>query len=519
MGFKNLMLIRRVSSASTCSRIDKLRNHNLAARAAEQNLVNGKRCFPVDCTSTEAIDNINPATGKAIGQFYISGSLEVDRAIQNSKDAFESWSQTTASERSSLIRRVGRHLRRHIHEIAKLETIDTGKSITESTFDVEAAIEACSYFSSVCYSLEGQHIPIHKDAFAYTIREPLGVCAGIGAWNFPINNLAWKALPALACGNTMVYKPSPLTPLSSAIFAELMIEVGLPPGCLNIVQGEGLVGQTFCSHPDVAKVSFTGSAETGAKVMAACAEHIKPVTLELGGKSPLIIFEDADINNAVQGALMANFLTQGEVCSNAARVYVHESIYEEFLSKVVNACQKMIIGDTMSARVKIGALISKEHLEKVQGFIDRAVGEGANILCGGVQPKLPGANADGYYLTPCVMDNCHDQMEIIQEEHFGPIMCIMKFSAEDEVVARSNNTPYGLSGGVFTRDLSRAHRIASKLNVGTFTINTYNMYPVTIPFGGVKKSGIGRENGTAVLNHYTQLKTVYVELGDVETAF
>lgn len=482
-----------------------------------QNFINGGR----KAANGATVALIDPGTGVPVGSFFESSKDDVEKAIESSRYAFENeWSQWSATERNGVLRRAGRLLLENVNELAKLESIDTGKTLTEATFDVEGVYECCNYFSSLCHTLNGQYIPLSGDSWAYTRREPLGVCTGIGAWNFPISNIAWKALPALACGNTLVYKPSPLTPLSSTLFAEILSEVGLPNGVLNVVQGGAEVGEIFCSHPEVDKVSFTGSVETGSKVMAACAPGIKNVTLELGGKSPMVVFEDADIPNAVQGALMANYITQGEVCSNAARIYVHESIFEEYVDLVVAATKNLRLGDPKNGRSQLGALISSEHRDKVEGFIQRAKDEGARIRCGGERPDFSGTPiSEGYYLTPCVMDNCHDDMEIIKEEHFGPVMCILPFSTEDEVLERSNNTRFGLAGGVFTRDISRAHRFIAKLRAGSCCINTYNMYPVQIPFGGNKMSGIGRENSTAVLDHYTQMKSVYVEMGDVDSMF
>lgn len=518
---------KAVESSSLSSLLNSVRcvgtyfyGTSLNVKSETQNFVNGRRCLPRNYEKGVSYDNINPATGKAIGVLHESDADTVNEAVKNAKDSFPGWAETTATERSNLLRRAAKIVAKRRQELAVVETVDTGKTITESTYDVDGVIEAFNYFASLCYSLNGEQIPVHKDAFVYTRKEPLGVCSGIGAWNFPIVNIAWKTLPALICGNTFIYKPSPLAPLTSTAFADILCEAGLPPGCLNIVQGGASVGEMFCTHPDIAKVSFTGSVGTGSKVMAACAPQIKPVTLELGGKSPLVIFDDIDIDNAVQGALMANFVTQGEVCSNAARVFVHEAIFDEFVEKAVEATKKLRVGNTMDGRTQIGALISKDHLDKVSDFIERAVKEGANILCGGTRPDFADSPlAGGYYLNPCVMDNCSDDMEIIRNEHFGPIMCFLKFSSEDEVVERANNTPFGLAGGVFTNNVSRAHRVVGKINAGSCYVNTYNMYPIQVPFGGMKMSGIGRENGTVVLNHYTQLKTVYVETDSVDSMF
>jgi len=514
----SLNLAKRIPQISA-SKMALRSSSNFKGFVETQNFINGERCKPI--TSTSTYENLNPAYGTSVGKFGLSNKDDVNKAVQSSLEAYEKWKDTTSSERSAILRKAALILDENKDDLAVMETIDTGKTITESGYDVDSVVEALNYFASLSYNLNGEQIPVSPKVLSYTVREPLGVCAGIGEWNFPISNIAWKTLPALICGNTFVYKPSPFTPSTSTAFAEIMSMAGLPAGVLNVVQGEGDVGAALCDHADVAKVSFTGSIATGSKVMAACAPSIKKITLEMGGKSPLIIFDDADLDNAVQGALMANYVTQGEVCSNAARVYVHEDIFDEFLKKTEHAVRNLKIGDTMDKSATIGALITQEHYDKVTGFIERAKKEGAHVVCGGekVDFGAGSSNNNGYYLSPCLMDNCTDDMEIIREEHFGPVMCLLKFRDESDVIKRANNTNTGLSGGVFSKDISRAHRVIRKLNAGACYINTYNMYPIQIPFGGHKMSGFGSENSTTVLNHYTQLKSVYVELGDVDTIF
>ncbi|XP_023601627.1 4-trimethylaminobutyraldehyde dehydrogenase [Myotis lucifugus] len=368
--------------------------------------------------------------------------------------------------------------------------------------------------------MAGEHIQLPGGSFGYTRREPLGVCVGIGAWNYPFQIASWKSAPALACGNAMVFKPSPFTPVSALLLAEIYTEAGAPPGLFNVVQGGGATGQLLCQHRDVAKVSFTGSVPTGTKIMEAAAKGIKPVTLELGGKSPLIIFADCNLENAVKGALMANFLTQGEVCCNGTRVFVQKEILDKFTEQVVQQTQRIKIGDPLLEGTRMGPLINRPHLERVLGFVKGAKEQGAKVLCGGdpyvpEDPKLK----DGYFMRPCVLGNCRDDMTCVKEEIFGPVMSILSFDTEAEVLERANNTAFGLAAGVFTRDLQRAHRVVAELQAGVCFINNYNVSPVELPFGGYKKSGFGRENGRVTIEHYSQLKTVCVEMGDVESAF
>ena len=424
----------------------------------------------------------------------------------------------SGAQRGRVLNRAVQLLRLRNDEIAALEVADTGKPISEAIdVDVASGADCIEYFAGAAATIHGDHFDLGA-SWAYTRREPLGVCVGIGAWNYPVQIACWKSAPALACGNSMVFKPAELTPLTAMVLAEIYSEAGLPDGVFNVVQGDARVGRALTAHPGVAKVSLTGEVGTGRSVMADAARTLKHVTLELGGKSPLIVFDDANIDNAVSAAMMANFYTQGEICSNGTRVFVHRSIINVFLEKLVARVQAMKIGDPTDPSVHVGALISADHMNKVLGYVAAGVAEGARLLCGGTRPA-DGSLASGNFVVPAVFAECTDNMSIVREEIFGPVMAVLTFDDEAEVVARANDTEFGLAAGVFTRDIQRAHRVVAALEAGTIWINNYNITPIEVPFGGYKQSGIGRENSLAAINHYTQLKSVYVEMGDVDAPY
>uniref|UniRef100_A0A8C5QJM1 Aldehyde dehydrogenase domain-containing protein n=1 Tax=Leptobrachium leishanense TaxID=445787 RepID=A0A8C5QJM1_9ANUR len=478
----------------------------------------GKRVQPIDSVGQEQA--YEPSTGRVIATFDCSGEKEVNEAIQSAKTAFKEWSQKSGMERGRILLEAARIIRERAEDLATIETINNGKSISEAKIDIEISWMTLEYYAGLAGSMAGQHVQLPGGSFAYTRREPLGVCAGIGAWNYPFQIACWKAGPALACGNAMVYKPSPFTAITVVLLAEIFAEAGVPTGLFNVVQGGAATGEFLCKNPGVAKVSFTGSVPTGSKIMEMAAKGIKPVTLELGGKSPLIIFPDSDLENAVNGAMMANFLTQGQVCCNGTRVFVHRDILDKFTDSVVSKVKKIKIGDPLLDDTRMGPLINQLHRERVLGFLKTAREQGAKVLTGGEpytpeDPKLKG----GFYISPCVLANVRDDMTCVKEEIFGPVMSILPFDTEEEVLERANNSSYGLAGGVFTNDIQRAHRVVAALQAGMCFINNYNVSPVELPFGGYKKSGFGRENGQVAIEYYSQLKTVCVEMGKVETVF
>ena len=462
---------------------------------------------------------INPATGEVLATLPVDGPAEVDKAVQRALAAQQRWAELTGAERGRVLKRVADLLRARNAELARLETQDTGKPIQETNVvDVASGAECFEFFAGIAATIAGEHLDLGRQAFGYTRREPLGVVAGIGAWNYPLQIACWKSAPALACGNAMIFKPADLTPLTAIKLEEVMAEAGVPEGLFKVVQGPIATGRLLTRHPQIRKVSVTGAVQTGKAVMADAAPTLKQLTLELGGKSPLIVCADANLRNAVSGALLGNFYSAGEVCSNGTRVFVHRSIKAAFLEQLVQRTAALRIGNPLDPATQVGALISEAHLHKVLGYIERGKAEGARLLLGG-QRVTSGDLAAGFFVAPAIFDGCHDDMAIARDEIFGPVMTVLDFEDEHEVLQRANATPYGLSAAVFTNDLTRAHRMIAQLQAGTCWINHYNITPIELPFGGMKHSGIGRENGRAALEHYTQLKSVYVALGDVDSPY
>ncbi|WP_027855427.1 betaine-aldehyde dehydrogenase [Marinobacterium litorale] len=472
-----------------------------------------------NATSGETFVTRNPATGEVLAEIQQASQDDVDAAVASAREGQATWGAMSGAERGRILMRAVRILRGRNDELADLEVLDTGKPVQEAReVDVVTGADVIEYYAGLAASLGGEHQDLGGSNFFYTRREPLGVCAGIGAWNYPIQIAMWKSGPCLAAGNAMIFKPSEETPLTALKLAEVFTEAGVPDGVFNVVQGDARVGQMLTAHPEIAKVSFTGECGTGKKVMGASAQTLKDVTMELGGKSPLVVFEDADLKNAVSGAMMANFYTQGEVCTHGTRVFVHESIYDAFLEQLAERTAKLVIGNPQDPETQVGALISEEHLHKVLGFIEAGKNAGARLVCGGQRVTENGLDK-GYFVAPTVFADCSDDMPQVREEIFGPVMSVLKFSSEEEVIRRANDTDYGLAAGLFTRDFSRAHRVIAKLQAGICWINTWGASPAEMPVGGYKQSGVGRENGIETLAHYTQTKSVFVELGDVESPY
>jgi len=481
-----------------------------------QNYVHGQS---LSNETGETFEVVNPATGKVSYLVETADASVQSAAIESAKSGFAVWSKMTAMERSRILLKAVALLREKNDELAAIEVQDTGKPWQEaSVVDVVTGADSIEFFASLAPSIEGNQQQVGDD-FYYTRREPLGICAGIGAWNYPLQIACWKSAPALACGNVMIFKPSEETPLGAIKLAEILTQAGVPDGVFNVVQGDGRVGAWLTTHDDIAKVSFTGEVGTGKKVMAAAAGSLKEVTMELGGKSPLIIFNDADIDNAVSAAMLANFYTQGEVCTNGTRVFVHEGIYQSFIEKLLERTQNNIVcGDPMDPATNFGALISKDHQDKVLSYIEIGKSEGAQLLAGG-HALSPDNAPDGFFVAPTIFGQCTDEMTLSQEEIFGPVMSVLPFADENEVIRRANDTRLGLAAGVFTQDITRAHRVIHQMQAGICWINAYGASPAEMPVGGYKMSGIGRENGSETLKAYTQIKAVYVGMQPLESPF
>ncbi|MDY7103066.1 MAG: betaine-aldehyde dehydrogenase [Actinomycetota bacterium] len=481
----------------------------------------GGKAVPGEDTAATLIPVVNPATGAELGTFRPAGPADIDAAVEAAAAGRRLWAATTPAERGKVLTTAAGLLRARNDELALIDTRDTGRPIQETTVvDVTSAADCLDYFGGLGASLElAEDVPLPDGTMsAYTRREPLGICAGIGAWNYPLQIAAWKAAPALLCGNAMIFKPSELTPRSALLLADVLAEAGLPDGVFSVVLGAGATGAALIDHPDIAKVSLTGSVPTGSAVMAAAAATLKVVSLELGGKSPIIVCEDADLDDAVSGAILGNFYSSGQICSNGTRVFVHESVVEPFLDRLRERASRIVAGDPEDPATELGPLISQAQFAKVTDYIATGVGEGARLVCGG-DVITDGVPAGGRYVAPTVFADCTDDMTIVREEIFGPVMSVLTFAADDEAVTRANATPFGLSAGVFSADLDRARGLVARLEAGTCWINTYNVTPVEVPFGGVKRSGFGRENGRAAIDHYTYVKSVIVETAPLESPY
>ncbi|MDH1680321.1 betaine-aldehyde dehydrogenase [Pseudomonas chengduensis] len=488
-------------------------------RFAEQQLyISGQY---VAASSGETFDSINPATGEVLAKVQCASQADVDRAVASAAEGQKVWAAMTAMQRSRILRKAVDILRARNDELAVLETLDTGKPLSETRYvDIVTGADVLEYYAGLIPAIEGEQIPLRETSFVYTRREPLGVVAGIGAWNYPIQIALWKSAPALAAGNAMIFKPSEVTSLTALKLAEIYTEAGLPAGVFNVLTGSGReVGQWLTEHPGIEKVSFTGGTITGKKVMAsASSSSLKEVTMELGGKSPLIVFEDADLDRAADIAVMANFYSSGQVCTNGTRVFVPRMLQARFEAKVLERVKRIRLGDPLDDATNFGPLVSYAHMDSVLGYIEKGRSEGARLLIGGAR-VTDGDYAKGAYVAPTVFTDCRDDMTIVREEIFGPVMSILIYDSEEEVIRRANDTDYGLAAGVVTRDLNRAHRVIHKLEAGICWINTWGESPAEMPVGGYKQSGVGRENGLVTLGHYTRIKSVQLEMGDYVSVF
>ncbi|MDI9313551.1 MAG: betaine-aldehyde dehydrogenase [Hydrotalea sp.] len=483
-------------------------NHNL--QPPKSHFVNGDYMESTD--KSGAFDSLYPTTLEKIATLYNADDAVINAAIAAGEKAFAIWANTPASTRGKILRRAAELIRENNDELARIETLDTGKAIAETIVaDALSGADCLDYFGGIIQGQTSDYIPL-GDNFAYTRREPLGICLGLGAWNYPIQIACWKSAPCLATGNVMIFKPASVTPLSALKLAEIYKKAGLPDGVFQVLQGNGAIADKLVRHEKIAKVSLTGSVATGKKVMAAASETLKKVTLELGGKSPLIVFDSANIDAAVSGAILGNFYSSGQICSNGTRVFVQRGVYKEFLASLKTRAEKIILGDPLNPKTHLGPVVSQTQYDSILRYIDVGIKGGAALLTGG-KPAVVKNFPKGLFIAPTVFYDCTDDMTICVEEIFGPVMSVLPFDSEEEVIARANHSTMGLSGGIFTNNLQQGHRVAAKLETGTIWINNFNITPIEMPFGGYKESGLGRENAKAVLESYTQIKSVYVEMG------
>jgi aldehyde dehydrogenase (NAD+) len=476
----------------------------------KQLLINGE-WRPASNGKTQPV--INPATEEVIAEVASATSEDVDAAVQAARAALDGpWGTMSARERGRLIYKLGEQLMADADEVAKLETLHNGKPITESRHvEIPMAAECLQYFAGWADKVHGETVPVKGGQLVYTLREPVGVVAAIVPWNFPLLIAIWKVAPALAMGNTVILKPASQTPLTALRLGEMATDLGFPPGVLNVITGSGsTAGQAIVAHPGIDKIAFTGDTSTGKGIMKTAADTLKHVTLELGGKSPNIVFADADLDAAVRGATMGIFYGKGEVCAAGSRLLVEASIKDEFLAKVADRAKKMVAGDPMHPKTRLGAISSKAQLERVLGYIETAKKEGGQLLAGGERTDI--GTGKGYFLQPTVFGGITTDMTIAREEIFGPVLAAIEFTDVEDAIAKANSTVYGLASGIWTRDVKKAHYVASKLKAGTVWINTYNVYDTAAAFGGYKQSGFGRDMSMHALEYYTQVKTVWVDV-------
>ena len=460
-------------------------------------------------------DTINPATCVVLTQIAEGSSADVDRAVEAARRAFEdrngAWRKLSASERGRLIWKLADLLEKNIDEFAELETLDNGKPIFESRYvDMPMVIDVLRYYAGLATKIHGETVNTLETAFTYTLREPVGVVGLIVPWNFPLLLASWKVGPALACGNTIVWKPASQTSLTTLRFGKLAVEAGVPAGVINIVTGPGAVGRAMVKHVGIDKIAFTGSTAVGQEIMRSAADTVKRITLELGGKSPNIVFADSDIDNAVKGAITGIFYGKGEVCNAGSRLFLESKVKDEFTEKLVARAVKMRPADPLDPKTRLGAIVSQEQMKTVLGYIESGKKDGAKLVAGGNRVSVDGGK--GFFIEPTIFGDVKNDMTIAREEIFGPVLSVLTFDDIDEVIEQANDNPYGLAAAVWTRDVKKAHSVSRRLKAGTVWINTYGLMDASLPFGGYKSSGFGRELGAHAMEHYTELKTVWLNM-------
>jgi len=464
---------------------------------------------------SKKFDTINPATGEVLTQIVKASADDVDRAVKAARHAFEDrtgpWRKMSASERGRLLWRLSDLVEKNIDELAELETLDNGKPIFESKFvDMPMVVDVLRYYAGLATKIQGETVNTFESAFTYTLREPVGVVGLIIPWNFPLLLASWKVGPALACGCTIVIKPAEQTPLTTLRFGELAIEAGVPAGALNVVTGGPETGKAIVHHPGIDKIAFTGSTAVGKEIMRSAADTLKRVTLELGGKSPNIVFADSDIDSAVKGAINGIFYGKGEVCNAGSRLFVETKVQDEFMEKMVGRAKKMQPADPLDPKTRMGAIVSQEQMQTVLSYIESGKKEGAKLVSGGNRVSVDGSK--GFFIEPTIFGGVNNDMKIAQEEIFGPVLATLTFDNVDQVIDLANRNQYGLAAAVWTRDIKKAHAVSRQLRAGTVWINTYGLMDAALPFGGYKSSGFGRELGAHAIEHYTELKTVWLNM-------
>ena len=468
-----------------------------------------------DSASGKNFPTLNPATGEVITQLAAANEADVDAAVRAARVAFEGgpWAQMSQADRGRLLLKIADLIEKSIDELAYLETLDNGKPIFESRYvDMPMVVDVFHYYAGWATKIHGETIPVRGPYFDYTLREPIGVVGAIVPWNFPLLLASWKLAPALACGNTVILKPSELTSLTALKFADICQQAGVPDGVVNVLTGDGPVaGMGLVKHPGVDKIAFTGSTQTGKSIMRAGADTLKRITLELGGKSPNIILDDADLDAAVKGAFNGIFYGKGEVCCAGSRLFVSKKAHDAFVEKLVERTKKLQPADPLDPKTRLGAVVSETQLKKDMEYVEVGKKEGAKLVLGGERAQVGGK---GYFMQPTIFDGVRNETRLAQEEVFGPVLSVLEFSDVDEAIREANRNPYGLAAAVWTRDIGKAHTIAQRLQAGTVWVNTYGVFDAAAPFGGYKSSGFGRELGPYALEHYTQIKNVMVSLKD-----
>jgi aldehyde dehydrogenase (NAD+) len=475
----------------------------------KQLFLNGKFA---DSSTGKSFNVVNPATEQPVDQVAEGDARDVDAAVTAARKALESgkWAAMGPSDRARLMFKAADIMESKLDEFVQLETANTGKTLIESKIELGLSLEVLRYYAGWATKATGETIPSRPNAFLFTLKEPVGVVGAITPWNFPLLLSMWKYGPALATGCTLVHKPASLTPLTALKFAEVVAAAGFPDGVFNVVPGPGgSVGNALVTHPGVDKIAFTGDTSTGKQIMKLCADGLKKVSLELGGKSPNIVFADADLDAASRGALNAIFYNKGEVCAAGSRLLVEEPVKEEFLAKVADRAKKTTVGDPLDKNTRMGPVISKGQLDKVMEYVEAGKKDGAKLVAGGDRP----ANLQkGYFVNPTIFSDVKNSMRIAREEIFGPVLSVLSFKDAADGIAQANDSLYGLAAAVWTKDIKKAHQVARAIKAGTVWVNTYNLYDVALPFGGYKQSGFGRELGREALDQYTQTKSVWVDL-------